>query len=110
MNKLNYPSVEYFRTSPKRLMLDFQGVLLSVFVGMEHEISTHSRQRAQGLLSVQQECYDQVFICSAEVHKQDIPCRTSASAVLRGKHVRGNGVKGPNSFATILWHASGCLL
>jgi len=52
MDQLNYPSMEYFRTTPKSFVLDFQGVLL-LFAGTEHEISTHSRHRTQGLSSAQ---------------------------------------------------------
>lgn len=68
MNKINYPRMEFLRTSPKIFVWDFQGVLSLVFVGMQYEISTHSKQRAQGLLSAQKESYTG-FICSAEVHK-----------------------------------------
>lgn len=86
MNKINYPRMECFRTSPKIFVRDFQGVLSLVFVGMQYEISIHSRQRAQGLLSVQQESHTG-FICSAEVHKQDVLCQTSTSAIPHGKHI-----------------------
>lgn len=86
MNKLSYPRMECFRTNPKILVWDFQGVLSLVFVGMQYEISTLSRQRAQGLLSVQQESHTG-FICAAGVHKQDVLCQTSTSATPHGKHI-----------------------
>lgn len=93
------PKDGVFQNKPWELGFGFSG---GIFAFCGYRACNKYPQQAQntGLVISSEKCYNQVFICSAEVQNQDVSCWTSVPAVAHdsGKQVLEFEVKRPNLF------------